>query len=74
LLGQFVEEFTVEWTSSGSNVSTGNNGLDIKCLDVQKEEEMKRTLRSLKCEIKNLWTEHELARTVETRSDELGIN
>jgi len=35
---------------------------------------MKRTLRSLKCWIKNLWTEHELARTIETRSDGLGIN
>jgi len=35
---------------------------------------MKWALHSLKCWIKNLWTEHELAQTVETRSDGLGIN
>jgi len=35
---------------------------------------MKRALRSLKCGIKSLWTEHELARTVETRSYGLGTN
>jgi len=34
LLGEIVGEFTVDWTSSGSNVRTGNDGLDIKCLDL----------------------------------------